>query len=812
MTNRVLISQEPYRNSTSKPQTGETQRKGAWPAKWISHDDDAQPPFVCAFRNTFTQSADAIVRLHVTADQRYDLFLDGELVGRGSERGDANHWFFETYDLHLAQGEHTIVARTWFLPHISPSKLAPFAQHSIHAGFLLSPDDENLAETFATGIAPWQVKHLGGYEFTDPSMAWGKGANVVVHGDSFSWGFERGDGDNWQTPRVLKAGVNASTPNETQNEHLLMPAILPAQIDELQHIGRVVLVSEIETMKTCDVPIREIDNVNSERLSWQKLMLSNDEITIAANTRHRVLVDLENYYCARPELTTSGGAGAVVRVHWQEALFEQAKTSMDKGNRDQTEGKYFRQIWMDNDGLGDTFLPDGGAHRFFSTLWWNCGRFVEIVVETQAEPLTIHSFALRETRYPLELESHFESSDARLKSVEPLMVRAMQMCSHETYMDCPFYEQLQYIGDTRLEVLTHYIMARDDLLPRKAMRMFDASRVLNGLTQSRYPSRILQMIPPFSLWYVAMLHDFAMWKGDREFLRVLVPGARGVLDHFLNLRDENGLIGAPEGWNYIDCVKKWENGGPVGADSQPSGPLNWTVVWVLKQFAEIEEGFGEPELATRNRRAASELARNLDQHFWDDGRELYADDLAHTSFSEHSQCLAILGGEVSEEKQNRIVPHLLNDDDLARTTIMFSHYLFETLNRVGHIEKFFERIEKLWFSLHENGLKTTIEMPEPTRSDCHAWAAHPLLHQFTTLLGIRPASWGFATVEIAPQLGHLAHARGTMPHPQGEIAVELRRDGDTLHADVTLPDGVSGVFRYAGKTMELHGGAQKLSV
>jgi hypothetical protein len=103
------------------------------------------------------------------------------------------------------------------------------------------------------------------------------------------------------------------------------------------------------------------------------------------------------------------------------------------------------------------------------------------------------------------------------------MVRAMQMCSHETYMDCPYYEQLQYIGDTRLEVLTNYIMMRDDRLPRKAIQMFNASRTLNGLTQSRYPSRLLQVIPPFSLWYVAMLHDFALWKGDQNFYGPCLP-------------------------------------------------------------------------------------------------------------------------------------------------------------------------------------------------------------------------------------------------------------------------------------------------
>ncbi len=31
--------------------------------------------------------------------------------------------------------------------------------------------------------------------------------------------------------------------------------------------------------------------------------------------------------------------------------------------------------------------------------------------------------------------------------------RTARLCAHETYMDCPFYEQLQYGGDARIQML-----------------------------------------------------------------------------------------------------------------------------------------------------------------------------------------------------------------------------------------------------------------------------------------------------------------------------------------------------------------------
>src|SRR4029434_11025790 len=95
------------------------------------------------------------------------------------------------------------------------------------------------------------------------------------------------------------------------------------------------------------------------------------------------------------------------------------------------------------------------------------------MVSTAEEELTFERVTLHETRYPLEMESTFAASDVRMERIVPMMVRAMQMCAHETYMDCPYYEQLMYAGDTRLEVLTTYVMTRDDRLPRKALLPFE---------------------------------------------------------------------------------------------------------------------------------------------------------------------------------------------------------------------------------------------------------------------------------------------------------------------------------------------------
>jgi hypothetical protein len=75
------------------------------------------------------------------------------------------------------------------------------------------------------------------------------------------------------------------------------------------------------------------------------------------------------------------------------------------------------------------------------------------------------------------------------------------------------------------------------------------------------------------------------------------------------------------------------------------------------------------------------------------------------------------------------------------------------------------------------GLTTTPEQPEPTRSDSHAWSAHPDYGLLATVLGIGPAAPSFRLVRVAPHLGPLQHAEGRVPHPYGPIDVELVRRG-----------------------------------
>jgi hypothetical protein len=821
MNLRASISHSPFLHRRA-PETGAWAGAGLWPCYWIGCPD-AEPPCVVAYRLHFQAPAAVTVRVHVTADERYELWLDGERIGRGPERGDPRHWRFETYDLPLTAGEHALVARVWSL-----GELAPLAQFSLHPGFLFCPEAEVDWEWLGTGRANWKVKRLGGYTFTAPLAAFGAGHRIQLDGAHFPWGYERGQGEGWQTATRLHPGYCAETRGEhLPHEHLLVPSSLPPMLEKPRRTGRVRHVSAPPDGSTHLIPFRSGEHLAAEADGWQALLRGQSSLRIPAATRRRVLIDLEDYTCAYPELVVSGGARAILRLYWQESLFTDLQT-WDRGQRDEIEGRYFAVLGWQADGIGDTFILDGGEGRRLEPLWWSSGRYVELLVETAHQPLTLQSIVFHETRYPLEMESVFSASDPRLAEVTPLALRALQMCAHETYFDCPFYEQLMYVGDTRLECLLTYALTRDDRLPRKALQMFDCSRRENGLTQSRYPSRQAQSIPPFSLWWVAMIHDHLYWRGNFEFIRALLPGMRAVLDAFTACRRGDdpwagaGLVRSPEGWNFMDWVPDWPDGVPPGgAPGEVCAPLNWLYVYALGLAAQVEIIFNEHELAARWHRLAQETVSALIARTWDAERGLFADDFlsaggSHALFSEHSQCLALLSGLLPESFRQAVATNLFSAYGLTLPTVYFMHYYFETCRLLGRMNQFLERMEP-WFEMRALGFKTTYENADPhhNRSDCHAWAAHPLYHYFASLLGIRPAGPGFERVEIRPQLaGGLAggragleHASGRLIHPQGEINMEVWCADGTLHGSVSLPPGVTGMLDANGQTIELRSGS-----
>jgi hypothetical protein len=777
-----------------------------WACHWIApqtYDPDGAAVF--AYRLNVDHAGD--VRLHVSADQRYILFLDGKRIGRGPERGDLRHWMYDSYDLSLS-GNHTLVAITWWISPTSPTPPAE-AQLTARPAFMLNVQGD-AAERFCTGVAPWSVRRIDGVQFVSAHTTHGYFAidpRVQIDGFAYPWGIESGAGEGWSEPRKLRKPTLAALVREAGMNWQIRPAMLPAMHETRVKHARVRHAQSLGNADASTVPVRRSDHDSNIASTLQKLF-DGDSVTVPAGSRWRAIVDFEDYHCVFTHLSSTGGRDASVCVGFAESLYVPDENGKAKG---------FLKRYSDIEGLllvgfADTFTTDGAPDRVFDSLWWSAGRYVEVVIETQSEPLTLNALAFDATGYPYRFDGSFESSDARLATVVPLGLRTLRACSHETSMDCPYYEQLNYAGDTRLQSLVAMTWSRDDRLVRKSIDLFDWSRTGDSWASSRYPTRTTQTIPTFCMWWVAMVYDYARYRGDRAFVAAKMPGVRAILERWRQQIDPDGLVRTPAGWNFVDWVKQWKGGSPTNRlPDRPCGVIHWQLIYTLSLAAELETMMNEPLLAQRHTQTASALAAVAERVYFDERRGLLADDTDHAHFSEHAQVLALISTKLSSNLRDRVAAGIIDrQEDLAHTSIYFSHYTFAALRSIDRVDKIIDRMS-LWFEHEKMGLYTLLESPEPSRSDCHAWGAHPLYHYFDSFLGIRPASFGFQSVDITPDLGPLTHARGTMIHPQGEIRVDLRRTGDAstggqLTGTIDLPGTVTGVFRHDTRLIRLASG------
>ena len=148
---------------------------------------------------------------------------------------------------------------------------------------------------------------------------------------------------------------------------------------------------------------------------------------------------------------------------------------------------------------------------------------------------------------------------------------------------------------------------------------------------------------------------------------------------------------------------------------------------------------------------------------------------------------------------------------MTGATYYFRFYLARALEHAKMGDQYLQLLGP-WKTMLNLRLTTWAESPEPTRSDSHAWSAHPNYDFLTIVAGIRPATPGFKSVTIEPHLGNLNHVSATMPAPQGKIEVQYALTESGIEATIQLPHGMSGNLSWNGTKRELHEGAQHLSL
>lgn len=746
------------------------------------------------FRCPFDAQGERPLRFDVSADERFVLFLDGEEIARGPHRGMPDHWFYESYEITLTPGVHRMEAVVWQLgPH------APLAQLSLRGGFVLKAEGPYDA-ALSTGRSPWKVAPLCSTVMTGrgENDAWGVGSESRSVGTSFY--AEEPPAEAWTDAVVVRKPIGPEDCGVVDPGWFLFPSVLPDQMHRRCVPGRI-RAARSDLSDGC----YRAGDAEHPLVKGFAALLKGEPLTVPARTTVRFLWDLDNYYCAYPELRTQGGVGAEIRWDWTESLRNESDGR--KGDRAAFADKRVERPF------GDAFAADGRTDAVFTTPWWRCGRWCELKVRTGDEPLTLTSVSLWETRYPMEPTASFVCDDSSLNRIQEICTRGLQMCMHEMYFDCPYYEQHMYPGDGRVEFLLTGRVNADERLVRQCMTLFDEARTPNGLVPMNFPSRMRQVSATYTMCWIDMFRDYLDWRSDRAWLKARLPGIEAALAGLRRYENADGLLVGLPGWSFTDYTPDWFEGISPDGKFGLSAMNSLQYVNSLRNAAVVAEAFGETALAAVWRSRADRTSDAVIRMFWNEKRGLLSDTVRHDAWSEQAQCFGILSGTLTGDRRERAFRGLVGEKDLTRATQYFSHYLFETYFAFGRTDLFLNRLDP-WRGFVRDNMSTLLEMPttpaHEARSDCHAWGAHPLYHLQANVAGIRPAAPFFSEVEIAPQPGPLSFIKATAPHPSGDISVDLEFKGEGVSGTVTLPQGLSGTFRYGKLVCRLQGGLNRL--
>lgn len=757
-----------------------------WPAFWVTVPNESPDGYgVYLFRKTVDlASRPATFIIHVSADNRYKLFVNEKLVSLGPARGDLSHWNFETVDIatYLKAGKNTLAAQVW-----NEGEWKPEAQISFRTGFILqgATGKESLVNTDDT----WKCERDSSYaplQFNSRSYyvaGAGEIRNMAAHPKS--WQSENFDDKSWQKPKQIFNGLPKTLlgPFGTTNGWMLVPSAIPQ-------------------MELKDERLTKLVSADGGIAMPATFPAEKSDISIPAKSSVTIIVDQTHLTNAYPNLFFSGGRDATITLSYAETMYTKFPV---KGNRNETKGTQFF-------GRTDSLVSDGTNDQNFTSLTFRTYRYVQLKIVTQNDPLVINDFYGTFTGYPFELKASTSSKNEEINKILNIGWRTARLCATETYMDCPYYEQLQYIGDGRIQALISLYNSGDDRLVRNALNLMDFSRQSEGITLSRHPSYTPQYIPTFSLWYIGMLHDYSRYGPDTEFVKSKISGTRQILSYFKNYQQADGSLKNVPQWMFTDWVdnKEWKAGvGPMSANGT-SAMLDLQLLWAYELAAELETKSGMHAMANEYQKSIAQLKKTIVAKYWDKEKKLFADREEKDVFSQHTNSLAILTGTVAKVEIPALAKQLLSNSNLAPASIYFKYYLHQALIKAGLGNDYLKWLDK-WRENIQMGLTTWAEISDlaNTRSDCHAWGASPNIEFYRTILGIDSDGPGFSKVKIEPHLGEIADIGGVIPHPQGKISVNYKLQNTKWKVDIELPNALTGILVWKGKSLALKGGVNR---
>ena len=682
------------------------------------------------FTKKFNASQGATFTADISADGRYVLLLNGEFVCEGPCQGSQYVHYFESADLtpYLRAGENILEIKLMYLPCGSSIYINSYRHGSPAIWF-----DGKLTEN----------------------------GNTTVIGSDNSFSCVRIDSVRYRNP---EAGQLPS-----------MPPMEDWQSKEIKTFVRP-YITYTPTMREYEV-YGHLEHYPLYKRPIPLLRPEQEKAFAVLNTdKSSVELAPDRYVTAFVSFALKGKKGSRVKITYTECFRDE---NGKKKRRDATSGTVL--------GPTDTIVMNG-KEQVITPFFFRSFRYIRIEAEDGSK-LELKNATYREYYYPLNITGSFECSDKQMNDMWETSIHTLLCCTHELFVDCPYYEQQQYDQDGYLEMLYSLCLSNDTAMAGKIITEFAHSQRPDGYLQANYPSCDVQMIPDFPLYWVFMLREHLKRTGDTAFARSMYGTLLKLLDAYDSNLTEKGLVGRTPFWQFIDWVPGWEYGVPHFGKNEPLTFDSLLYAAALGAAADLSDELGKTRIGDEFRARKENVINAVNAECFDSSAGMYRDIASEATYSRHTAVWAVLSGAKTGDEAKALLEKSFADG-IAKCSFSMNHFMFRALEATGLYGDRAAEIFEGWRKMLDDGCTTWCENPDDPRSECHGWSGAPIFEFSSVALGVNPTKKGYAGVTVAPDFDFcgLEYAKGTVPTPYGDVSVAWEKKDGRIHFTASTPD------------------------
>jgi hypothetical protein len=755
----------------------------------------------------------------ITVDGRYQLFVNGALVGRGPVRCSPLFQRYDDYDLAgvLAAGANIIAVLVHTL-----GVDAAFYETTKGLWQPTFGDGGLWADGVAPSDATWRCIQ---------SDAWAGDTVRANHSLGFiedldgarlpaDWMGSDFDDSAWDEAREMFAGGGGPQAPyggmETRPFPILVPRGIPQMEERPAAARRVVwaraLVSQPDLplhRRAYDEPFADLDDDAVARPD-DLLQLAGGEAVIrtAPGRDVAILLDFDAIMTGHPFIEVEGRGGEIVEIACAEGL----PGEWDKGGPP-AEARITRKPWLGHDAHICRYRLRAGRQRF-ERFEWCAIRWMQLIVRDAPGGVVIRGLGAVLANYPVEERGRFECSDDLLTRLWSLGAYTLRQCMHDAWEDCPSREQRQWLGDVTVENLVGHAAFGPCVAPLTAKFLLQAaeSQRPDGLTQMFAPGDHMTdgtLIPDWTLQWILCAADHWRQTGDLATIEAIFPSILKALAWFERQFDANGLVADMPYWRFMDWAGLGREGEACAINAQLAGAYAAAAV--------LGRAVGWERVAARLDGRAASIARALNQRHWDERRGVFVDVVdpvtgeQQPQVSQHANAAMALWCSPGASRRARALARITDSSRLTFTAAppiapegdvldpengvvmantFYSHFVYEALAEAAMLPVALDQMRQRFGPMLEKGATTLWESFRPSASLCHGFSASPTWQLSRRVLGVAPAAPGFAAIVVRPDLAGLDHAQGVVPTLAGDVEVRLERAGDGFVAAIHAPAGV----------------------